>query len=74
MRYFSPMASIERLASHLGALSGAVLGYSGGVDSAVLAVVGARALGPARFLAVIGRSASRSTPTSWPIRSTSRTR
>jgi uncharacterized protein len=58
MRYFSPMASIERLESHLGALSGAVLGYSGGVDSAVLAVVGARALGPARFLAVIGRSAS----------------
>lgn len=58
MRYFSPMASIERLESHLGALSGAVLGYSGGVDSAVLAVVGARALGPARFLAVLGRSAS----------------
>ncbi|MEZ4413539.1 MAG: ATP-dependent sacrificial sulfur transferase LarE [Gemmatimonadales bacterium] len=58
MRYFSPMASIERLESHLGALSGAVLGYSGGVDSAVLAVVGARALGPSRFLAVIGRSAS----------------
>jgi uncharacterized protein len=35
-----------------------VLGYSGGVDSAVLAVVGARTLGPSRFLAVIGRSAS----------------
>ena len=52
------MATIDQLESHLGALSGAVLGYSGGVDSAVLAVVGARALGPARFLAVIGRSAS----------------
>ena len=35
-----------------------LLGYSGGVDSALLAVVGARVLGPTRFLAVIGRSAS----------------
>jgi uncharacterized protein len=52
------MANIDRLEAHLGALSGAVLGYSGGVDSAVLAVVGARALGPSRFVAVIGRSAS----------------
>lgn len=52
------MANIEHLEAHLGALSGAVLGYSGGVDSAVLAVVGARVLGPSRFLAVIGRSAS----------------
>jgi uncharacterized protein len=52
------MANIQRLEAHLGALSGAVLGYSGGVDSAVLAVVGARSLGPSRFLAVIGRSAS----------------
>ncbi|MEZ4456786.1 MAG: ATP-dependent sacrificial sulfur transferase LarE [Gemmatimonadales bacterium] len=34
-----------------------LLGYSGGVDSAVLAVVGVEALG-ADFLAVIGRSAS----------------
>src|SRR3990172_4622922 len=34
-----------------------LLGYSGGVDSAVLAVVGARTLGPS-FLAVIGRSPS----------------
>ncbi len=52
------MPTIAQLESHLGALSGAVLGYSGGVDSAVLAVVGTRALGPSRFLAVIGRSAS----------------
>lgn len=52
------MPSLDRLATHLGALPGAVLGYSGGVDSAVLAVVGARALGPSRFVAVIGRSAS----------------
>src|SRR5690606_31549012 len=34
------------------------LGYSGGVDSSVLAVAGRQALGPDRFLAVIGRSAS----------------
>lgn len=35
-----------------------LLGFSGGVDSALLAVVGARVLGPERFLAVIGLSAS----------------
>jgi uncharacterized protein len=35
-----------------------VLGYSGGVDSGLLAVVGRQSLGPKRFLAVIGRSAS----------------
>lgn len=35
-----------------------VLGYSGGVDSALLAVVAREALGRERFLAVIGRSAS----------------
>ena len=35
-----------------------LLGYSGGVDSALLAVVAAETLGPDRFLAVIGRSAS----------------
>jgi uncharacterized protein len=35
-----------------------VLGYSGGVDSTLLAVIGHRVLGPDRFLAVIGRSAS----------------
>jgi uncharacterized protein len=35
-----------------------LLGYSGGVDSALLAVAGRQALGPERFLAVIGRSAS----------------
>jgi uncharacterized protein len=52
------MATVEQLGAHLGTLSSAVLGYSGGVDSAVLAVLGARSLGPARFVAVIGRSAS----------------
>lgn len=35
-----------------------LLGYSGGVDSALLAVVGAQVLGAKGFLAVIGRSAS----------------
>ena len=36
----------------------ALLGFSGGVDSAYLACVALEALGPDRFLAVIGRSAS----------------
>jgi pyridinium-3,5-biscarboxylic acid mononucleotide sulfurtransferase len=58
MHYFSPMATVDQLEAHLAALPSAVLGYSGGVDSAVLAVVAARRLGQDRFLAVIGRSAS----------------
>src|SRR5437773_10648024 len=36
----------------------ALLGYSGGVDSAFLAVVLRRELGPDRMVAAIGRSAS----------------
>ena len=36
----------------------ALVGFSGGVDSAYLAIVAHEALGPARALAVIGRSAS----------------
>ncbi len=52
-----PAAADPRvLAAHLEGLGRVLLGYSGGVDSALLAVVGARALGPDRFLAVIGRS------------------
>ena len=39
-------------------MGGCCSGYSGGVDSALLAVVGRQALGHERFLAVIGRSAS----------------
>ncbi|MBK5188448.1 MAG: hypothetical protein JJD97_09385, partial [Gemmatimonadaceae bacterium] len=35
-----------------------LLGFSGGVDSAYLACVAVEAVGPERFLAVIGRSAS----------------
>jgi pyridinium-3,5-biscarboxylic acid mononucleotide sulfurtransferase len=52
------MPSLEELERFLGGLGRVLLGYSGGVDSALLAVVGARALGPHRFLAAIGRSAS----------------
>jgi pyridinium-3,5-biscarboxylic acid mononucleotide sulfurtransferase len=55
---FLPMADLEVLQSHLSAMGRVVLGYSGGVDSALLAIVGSQALGPARFLAVTGRSAS----------------
>lgn len=50
--------SLARLEAHLAGLGRVLLGYSGGVDSALLAVAGARALGPSNFLAVIGRSAS----------------
>jgi uncharacterized protein len=52
------MTSLEKLNAYLKLLDRVVLGYSGGVDSALLAVVGARALGAGRFLAVTGRSAS----------------
>lgn len=49
---------LPALSAHLQGLDRSLLGYSGGVDSALLAVVGTRALGPGRFLAVIGRSGS----------------
>lgn len=52
------MADLELLRRHLRGLGRVLLGYSGGVDSALLAVVGRQALGRDRFLAVIGRSAS----------------
>ena len=52
------MTDLGRLQAHLAGLGRVVLGYSGGVDSALLAVAGAQALGPDRFRAVIGRSAS----------------
>jgi uncharacterized protein len=51
------MATLAQLQSHLGSMGRVMLGYSGGVDSAVLGVAGS-VLGPERFLAVIGRSAS----------------
>ncbi|HEU4699528.1 MAG TPA: ATP-dependent sacrificial sulfur transferase LarE [Gemmatimonadales bacterium] len=49
---------LQALEAHLAGMGRVLLGYSGGVDSALLAVAGRRALGPGRFLAVIGRSAS----------------
>ena len=52
------MTDLETLQHHLRGYGRALLGYSGGVDSALLAVVARRALGPDRFLAVVGRSAS----------------
>jgi uncharacterized protein len=52
------MPDLEVLRTNMLELGRVVLGYSGGVDSALLAVVGADALGPDRFLAVTGRSAS----------------
>ena len=52
------MSDLVRLQSHLAVIGPALLGYSGGVDSALLAVAGAQALGGERFLAVIGRSPS----------------
>lgn len=52
------MVDLELLRAHLSGLGRVILGYSGGVDSALLAVVGTQTLGPERFLAVTGRSAS----------------
>jgi uncharacterized protein len=52
------MSDLARLSSHLDEMGRVLLGYSGGVDSALLAVVGTRVLGPDRFLAVLGVSPS----------------
>ncbi|HEU5170944.1 MAG TPA: ATP-dependent sacrificial sulfur transferase LarE [Gemmatimonadales bacterium] len=52
------MPSLAALGHHVAGLGRVLLGYSGGVDSALLAVVSTRALGSGRFLAVLGRSAS----------------
>jgi len=52
------MPDLQNLYARLNGLGRVVLGYSGGVDSALLAVVGTRALGEDRFLAVTGRSSS----------------
>ena len=51
-------APIERLRGLVRCYPSALLGYSGGVDSALLAVVLRGELGRGRMLAVIGRSAS----------------
>jgi uncharacterized protein len=55
---FTPMTDLDLLRRHLLGLGKVLLGYSGGVDSALLAVVATDALGAGRFLAVIGRSPS----------------
>jgi len=52
------MTDLDQLRRRLQGFGKVLLGYSGGVDSALLAVVGSHTLGPARFLAVIGRSPS----------------
>jgi pyridinium-3,5-biscarboxylic acid mononucleotide sulfurtransferase len=52
------MAELDLLRRHLLGLGKVLLGYSGGVDSALLAVVASGTLGRGRFLAVIGRSPS----------------
>jgi uncharacterized protein len=55
---FRRMSNLEDLRSHLTTLGRVILGYSGGVDSSLLAVVSRQVLGSDGFLAVIGRSAS----------------
>ncbi len=52
------MAQIQTLHAHLSTLGRVLLGYSGGVDSGLLAVAARQALGRNNFLAVTGRSAS----------------
>ncbi len=52
------MVSLAPLDAHLRTLGRVLLGYSGGVDSALLALAGRRALGRDGLLAVIGRSPS----------------
>lgn len=52
------MAEIALLERHLDGLGRVLLGFSGGVDSSLLGVVGSRALGAGRFLAVMGISPS----------------
>lgn len=56
--YVTAMASLRQLEVHFHSLGRVLLGFSGGVDSTLLAVIGARTLGADRFRAVIGRSAS----------------
>ncbi len=56
--YVTAMTTNARLEAHLSALGRVLLGYSGGVDSALLAVAARRALGREQFLAVIGKSDS----------------
>jgi len=52
------MSDLDSLRAHLSTMGRVVLGYSGGVDSGLLAVVARQTLGRERLLAVIGQSAS----------------
>ncbi|MDZ4864440.1 MAG: TIGR00268 family protein, partial [Gemmatimonadota bacterium] len=52
------MGSLAPLDAHLRTLGRVLLGYSGGVDSSLLALAGRNALGRDGLLAVIGRSPS----------------
>lgn len=52
------MPSLSSLESRLAAFPALLVGYSGGVDSALLAVVARRVLGPDRSVAAIGKSPS----------------
>ncbi|MGZ8392415.1 MAG: ATP-dependent sacrificial sulfur transferase LarE [Gemmatimonadales bacterium] len=52
------MAQLQILRDHLSTMGRVLLGYSGGVDSGLLAVAARQALGCDNFLAVTGRSAS----------------
>ena len=52
------MPSLADLAAHIAPMGRVLLGYSGGIDSTVLAVVASRCLGPDNFLAVLGVSPS----------------
>ncbi len=52
------MTDLDLLRRHLLSYGRVLLGYSGGVDSSLLAIVARQALGPDRFLAVVGRSPS----------------
>ncbi|MGH7675657.1 MAG: ATP-dependent sacrificial sulfur transferase LarE, partial [Gemmatimonadales bacterium] len=53
-----PAARLDPLRTLVRELPSALLGYSGGVDSALLAVVLRQELGRDRMMAAIGRSAS----------------
>src|SRR2546428_6335129 len=61
-RYYSAMSGLPNPAARLRALvrtfPSALVGYSGGVDSALLAVVLRQELGPDRMVAGAGRSGS----------------
>lgn len=52
------MDELSRLAATLRSYRSVLVGYSGGVDSSLVAVVARRALGPDRMAAAIGHSAS----------------